>query len=110
MVKVLLGVVCLFFTVTAAAAQVPTGTISGHVVSSDEAPLPGVTVTATSPNLQGERTVVTSANGDFVIPPGVAHWFSAVESDMNYLVVRIDPQHVLPAGYVNPAIARSTAR
>ena len=45
-----------------------------------------------------------------VIPPGVAHWFSAVESDMNYLVVRIDAQHVLPAGYVNPAIARSTAR
>ena len=45
-----------------------------------------------------------------VIPPGVAHWFSAVERDMNYLVVRIDPQHVLPAGYVNPAIARSTAR
>ena len=45
-----------------------------------------------------------------VIPPGVAHWFSAVESDMNYLVVRIDAQHVLPAGYVNPAITRGTAR
>jgi len=45
-----------------------------------------------------------------VIPPGVAHWFSAVERDMNYLVVRIDAQHVLPAGYVNPAITRSTAR
>lgn len=45
-----------------------------------------------------------------VIPPGVAHWFSAVESDMNYLVVRVDAQHVLPAGYVNPAIARGTAR
>ena len=45
-----------------------------------------------------------------VIPPGVAHWFSAVESDMNYLVVRIDAGHVLPAGYVNPAIARSSAR
>ena len=45
-----------------------------------------------------------------VIPPGVAHWFSAVERDMNYLVVRVDGQHVLPAGYVNPAIARGTAR
>jgi mannose-6-phosphate isomerase-like protein (cupin superfamily) len=45
-----------------------------------------------------------------VIPPGVAHWFSAVESDMNYLVVRIDAEHVLPAGYVNPAITRSAAR
>ena len=45
-----------------------------------------------------------------VIPPGVAHWFSAVERDMNYLVVRVDGQHVLPAGYVNPAIARGAAR
>jgi mannose-6-phosphate isomerase-like protein (cupin superfamily) len=45
-----------------------------------------------------------------VIPPGVAHWFSAVESDMNYLVVRVDGDHVLPAGYVNPAIAGRAAR
>ncbi|PYQ95926.1 MAG: hypothetical protein DMF96_20435 [Acidobacteria bacterium] len=45
-----------------------------------------------------------------VVPPGVAHWFSAVESDMNYLVVRVDADHVLPAGYVNPALARSGAR
>jgi len=45
-----------------------------------------------------------------VIPPGVPHWFSAVESDMNYLVVRIDPEHVLPAGYVNPAVTRSAGR
>jgi len=29
---------------------------------------------------------------------------------MNYLVVRIDAEHVLPAGYVNPAITRSAAR
>jgi hypothetical protein len=47
---------------------VPTGTISGRVISSDDAPLPGVTVIVTSPNLQGERTVVTTDNGDFVIP------------------------------------------
>jgi len=45
-----------------------------------------------------------------VIPPGVAHWFSAVESDMNYLVVRVDAAHVLPAGYVNPAVTRPLAR
>src|SRR5919109_4719484 len=60
--------VCLLAVTTLAGAQVPTGTISGRVVSSDDAPLPGVTVTATSPSLQGDRTTVTSANGDFVIP------------------------------------------
>lgn len=45
-----------------------------------------------------------------VVPPGVAHWFSAVDSDMNYLVVRVDADHVLPAGYVNPAIIRTAGR
>jgi mannose-6-phosphate isomerase-like protein (cupin superfamily) len=40
-----------------------------------------------------------------IIPPGVAHWFSHVDSDMNYLVVRVDGDHILPAGYVNPALA-----
>jgi len=44
--------------------------------------------------------------GDVIIvPPGVAHWFSAMETDMNYLVLRVDGDHVLPAGYVNPAVS-----
>ena len=43
--------------------------------------------------------------GDVIIvPPGVAHWFSKVDTDMNYLVVRVDPDHILPAGYVHPAV------
>jgi hypothetical protein len=66
--KLFVAVSCLMFTVVSAGAQVPTGTISGRVVSADHAPLPGVTVTATSPNLQGDRTAVTSENGDFIIP------------------------------------------
>src|ERR1700742_1727711 len=49
-----------------AAGQTTTGTISGHVADSQGLPLPGVTVTATSPNLQGARTSVTSSNGDYV--------------------------------------------
>jgi outer membrane receptor for ferrienterochelin and colicin len=55
-----------------ALAQIPTGRLSGHVTS-DGKPLPGVSVTATSPNLQGTRTTVTSANGDYLfanLPPG----------------------------------------
>ena len=39
----------------------PTGTITGSVVDQDGLVLPGVTVTAASPVLQGVRTVVTSA-------------------------------------------------
>lgn len=53
-------------------AQLPTSTISGRVINEGQG-LPGVTVTAKSPALQGTRTAVTSTNGDFVfpnIPPG----------------------------------------
>lgn len=40
--------------------------------------------------------------GDVVIiPPNTPHWFSEIISDqIVYLVVRVDPHKVLPAGYV----------
>lgn len=39
--------------------------------------------------------------GDVVIiPPNTAHWFSEITSEqIAYLVIRIDPHKVLPAGY-----------
>jgi outer membrane receptor for ferrienterochelin and colicin len=46
----------------------PTGAIRGAVTDPDGLAMPGVTVTATSPAMQGARTVVTSSNGDFIIP------------------------------------------
>jgi hypothetical protein len=46
---------------------VQTGTITGVVQSSDTEPLPGVTVTATSPVLLGRRSAVTDVNGVYVI-------------------------------------------
>ena len=58
----------LFATSTVLAQGNPTGTIRGEVHDATGLVLPGVTVTATSPALQGSRTVVTSANGDFIIP------------------------------------------
>src|SRR5689334_17841258 len=65
--KASLVIVCLCVCAPAASAQVPTGTISGRVVDQDGLAVPGVTVTATSPNLQGGRTVVTSMYGDYSI-------------------------------------------
>jgi hypothetical protein len=49
------------------------GTLSGTVTSADGASLPGVTVTATSPALQGTRHSVSDATGSFSfrnLPPG----------------------------------------
>jgi len=31
-----------------------------------------------------------------IIPAGVGHWFSSLDSAVNYLVVRIDPDKILP--------------
>ncbi|MEO8258538.1 MAG: TonB-dependent receptor [Acidobacteriota bacterium] len=56
-----------------ASGQATTGTITGRALDGQGQPLPGVTVTATSPNLQGTRTATTGTQGDYifaVLPPG----------------------------------------
>src|SRR6476661_948700 len=64
---ILIAVLAVLGVPNAGRAQTTTGTISGHVVDSQGLALPGVTVTVSSPNLQGLRTVVTSQNGDFIV-------------------------------------------
>src|SRR3989441_2509500 len=67
--RLLLAFALILATAAGAAAQGnPTGTISGHVADPDGLAVPGATVTAASPALQGVRTAVTSANGDYIIP------------------------------------------
>ena len=64
----------LAVTGVAAAQGVQTGTIRGNVVDQQGLAVPGVTVTATSPALQGPRSSTTDASGAFTIPalpPGV---------------------------------------
>src|SRR5438128_7821334 len=51
-----------------AAAQTTTGTITGRVNDTQGLSVPGVTVNVQSPNLQGIVTVVTSDNGDYIVP------------------------------------------
>jgi len=41
-----------------------------------------------------------------VIPAGVYHGFSEVPDHIEYVSVRTDPEKVLPAGYVHPAIKK----
>jgi hypothetical protein len=45
----------------------PTATLSG-TVTGEGVPLPGVTVTVSSPNLQGSRSATTSERGDYILP------------------------------------------
>ena len=58
----------LFASVLPARAQgIQTGVITGTIASMDGLSLPGVTVTATSPNLQGPRSAVSDANGVYYL-------------------------------------------
>lgn len=55
------------------AQGVQTGVLTGTVVDTEGLVLPGVTVTVTSPSLQGARTTVTDGNGVYSVrglPPG----------------------------------------
>jgi hypothetical protein len=56
-----------------AMAQNPTGTLKGTITDAQGAGLPGVTITASSPSLQGERSTQSGGNGDYklgFLPPG----------------------------------------
>ena len=73
MFRTLIAAALLLATASSLHAQTPTGSITGRVTDGTNLPVPGVTVTITSPNLQGTRTSVTSANGDYIfpsLPPG----------------------------------------
>ena len=60
-------------TTIAAAQGLQTGEIAGRVSSQDGLSLPGVTVTVRSASLQGARTVVADANGNYH-PARLATW------------------------------------
>jgi mannose-6-phosphate isomerase-like protein (cupin superfamily) len=47
------------------------------------------------------------AKGDVVvIPAGTFHGFSRIDDQISYLSIRVDPDQVLPAGYVNPTLEK----
>ena len=68
----LTAAVLLLFVASGALAQGTTGQITGTVKLGGD-PVPGVTITATSSNLQGSRVAVSDVNGNYTLaalPPG----------------------------------------
>ncbi|MCM2254621.1 MAG: TonB-dependent receptor [Vicinamibacteria bacterium] len=65
-VALALTLALVFAPVAAMAQGVQTATLAGTVNSSDGQPLPGATVSITSSSLQGERTAVSDANGNYL--------------------------------------------
>jgi hypothetical protein len=72
--RFIIAILALFMAGTAFAQLVPTSQMSGKVVDNTGAPLPGVSVEATSPRLVGKATAVTDGEGYyrlFSLPSGV---------------------------------------
>jgi mannose-6-phosphate isomerase-like protein (cupin superfamily) len=98
----------IYYVISGSGTFVTGGAITGATA----APADGATVKV----LVGPSTTGTGVTGGqarrigpgdvIVVPPGVAHWFSAIEKDLDYLVFRVDGDHVLPAGYVHPLIKK----
>lgn len=61
----------------------------------------GPSITSASQNGQ---TRVVSAGDIVVIPAGMFHGWKEVPDHVTYVSIRPDPDRVLPAGYVSPAI------
>jgi len=72
--RLIIASLALFLAGVAFAQLVPTSQMTGKVVDNTGAPLPGVSVEATSPRLVGKATAVTDGDGNyrlFSLPSGV---------------------------------------
>ncbi len=98
--RCLLTAIVVLTIAVGASAQTTTGTVSGRVLDVQGGSLPGATVTAKSPNLQGSREAVTSENGDYILtglpsgPYTITVTLSGFETQTRNVVLA--PTQVLP--------------
>ena len=103
----------VLLAVATGAFAATTGTLFGIITDADGSALPGVTVTVTSPALQGSRTTTTNAGGEYsfpLLPPGeyrVEYALSSFETVIRTgVVVNLDQATKVN---VPMALARETA-
>jgi mannose-6-phosphate isomerase-like protein (cupin superfamily) len=93
----------IYHVISGNATLVTGGTIENPKESSPEGPVVKVLNGPSTAGgaIQGGFSRKVSAGDVVVIPPNTPHWFSEISTDqIVYLVVRVDPHKVLPAGYV----------
>jgi mannose-6-phosphate isomerase-like protein (cupin superfamily) len=92
----------IYHVISGSGTFVTGGTIENMKETPAESP---VVTTLNGPSSGGGKVVGGQSRrigpGDVVIiPPNTPHWFTEITSDqIVYLVVRVDPHKVLPAGY-----------
>ncbi|HEV7573879.1 MAG TPA: TonB-dependent receptor [Thermoanaerobaculia bacterium] len=93
---IFLALIVVLLAGSAFAQGTQTATLEGTVTGADGTPMPGVTVTVTSPALMGDRTAISLASGDYVLrglPPGDYHITFTLEG-----MKAKDVQKTLPLG------------
>ena len=98
----------VYYVVSGSGTLLTGGTVTNPTQAAADSEIVRVAV---GPSVQGtfkepaQRRKVST--GDIVIiPPGVYHGFDEVTDHVEYVAVRPDPEHVLPAGWVHPAIKK----
>jgi hypothetical protein len=87
-----LGALLLVLSALAFSQSKETGAIVGTVTDQENTPLPGVTMTLTSPNLMGVRTSVTNAQGEYrfpALPPGEYSLKAEIQGFKTYIQEQI---------------------
>jgi len=98
----------VYYVVSGSGTLLTGGTVTNPTQAAADSEIVRVAV---GPSVQGtfkepaQRRKV-SAGDIVIIPPGVYHGFDEVTDHVEYVAVRSDPEHVLPAGWVHPAIKK----
>jgi mannose-6-phosphate isomerase-like protein (cupin superfamily) len=98
----------IYYVIDGAGTFVTGGTMTNSTVAAADGNTVKVLVgpSTNGTGIEGGQSRRIGPGDVIIVPPGVAHWFSAIEKDLDYLVFRVDADHVLPAGYVHPLIKK----
>lgn len=98
----------IYYVLDGAGTFVTGGAITGATPAAPDGSTVKVLVgpSTTGSGIQNGQSRAIGPGDVIIVPPGVPHWFSAIEKDLNYLVFRVDADHVLPRGYVHPLLQK----
>ena len=86
----------IYYVVRGSGTQV-TGPLAANATRQEESATIGPGFSSTSP-ISGGRSTRLGPGEMQIIPPGVGHvWTDIAEGGIDYLVIRVDPEHVLAA-------------